>query len=84
MNETQALDFASENLVVVGVDRVRRIKKDGLWIREFYFNVGIHTVRRLFGESEWSISGGAETFKRGEAIEKCVRLIIEARQDKCE
>jgi hypothetical protein len=84
MNEKQAIEFASEHAIPVGVDRVRRIKVKGSWTREFSFTVGNLTVKRRLGEDTWQALGRSERFKRGEAIEKCVRHLLNAESDQSE
>lgn len=85
MNAQQATDLATEHLITVSVDHVTKTRT--------WFGVGNLVVEKTSGMN-WKILDGAATFldvralprlfKRGDAIEFCVRRILDARQDKCE
>lgn len=85
MNERDAIDLASINSITVSTDNAVRVKLGGKWVRRTTFRVGRFLVERDDFTHLWSIVGvSPRTYRRGEAIAECVRLILEARQDQCE
>jgi hypothetical protein len=81
MNESDAIEFATINGVSVTTDKVERFKNNGNWNRRISFKVGKFIVVRFGDESAWRIAGvSPRGYRRGEAIERCVNLIIEQSQ----
>lgn len=85
MNTQEAIDLASINGITVSTDYEQRTHTGGMWVKVISFRVGSYVVSRELNWKDWLIVGvSPRKVKRGEAIAECVRMILEARQDKCE
>lgn len=81
MTDKEALEFASRHGIAVTIDKSRWVQNDGKPYRELNFRVGRYNVKRPVGsKAYWTIDGitpGID-YTRGNAIEKCVKLMLES------
>jgi hypothetical protein len=83
MNESDAIEFATINNIVVTTDKIERFKIGGKWHHRIYFRVGNFIVIKFDDEKLWRIAGVTpRAFRRGDAIERCVNYsIVESQRD---